>query len=166
MATSKEHTEFIRLVSEGVTFEKAFVTTCNKNATSSYARSYGSRLAKKYAKQIELERNRIQAIITSTKDDETLKNALNGILSQAEVDKKLCDIINGDFVVNDVAIFQGSPIPFMRQPNASEVKGAIDSYYKRFGLNAPTQIKSENSTTVNWSEQKTYDSNKKANLSD
>ena len=121
MNISKEHKEFIRLVAEGVTFEQAFVTSCNKDATSGYARSYGSRLAKKYAKEIELEQKRVQDVITSTKDKIVIKNALNNVLSVAEVDAIMCESINN--------------------PESPQEKlKAVEIYYKRFGANAPTDL--------------------------
>jgi len=132
MVTKKEHTEFIRLVANGSEQDKAYmVTVGNNKVTGATARVKGSNLAKKYAIEIDTERKRLQDIVTSTKDSEVLKTALNGILSVAEVDAILCNVI--------------------KQPE-SEVGlvKAIDLYYKRFGANSAikTETKAQISTNL------------------
>ncbi len=139
-----DHSVFINHVANGVNQSDAYILTYpNKVLTKGTIKVESSKLAKKYAKEIDIERDRLKVMITSVKDSKVVQEALNGLLSQAEVDKKLCDIINGTFEVEDVGMFQGSPIPFTRKPNASEVKAAIDSYNKRFGSNAPVKSQLE-----------------------
>lgn len=136
---SKEHIEFIRLVAEGVTFEKAFVTSCNKSVTPGYARSYGSRLAKKYAKEIQQAKKKAQSIVEHVKDKEVVKNALNKVLTQAEVDAKLCDIIKGEPIeVISLNAF-GKPCKNKITATIPHILGAIETYNRRFGSNAPTK---------------------------
>jgi hypothetical protein len=122
---SPKHQEFIRLVANGANQKEAYRVSIGKSGVSdSTCEGKSSNLAKKYAKEIDAERKRIQDIVTSTKDSEVIKTALNGILSQAEVDKALCDsIINPE--------------------NGSEKLKAIDLYNKRFGSNAPIQTQTD-----------------------
>lgn len=117
----KEHIEFIRLVANGTTQSEAYrATVGNPKATIDSVKSKASNLANKYAKEIDVERKRVQDIVTSIKDSEVLKTALNGILSQAEVDKHLCDSISN-------------------AESGMEKLKAIDIYNKRFGSNAPVK---------------------------
>jgi hypothetical protein len=129
---SPKHQEFIRLVANGANQKEAYRVSIGKSGVSdSTCEGKSSNLAKKYAKEIDAERKRIQDIVTSTKDSEVIKTALNGILSQAEVDKALCDsIINPE--------------------NGSEKLKAIDLYNKRFGSNAPvkSEVKAEITDTT------------------
>lgn len=125
MNISAEHREFIRLVANGSEQDKAYlVTVGNNKVTLPTARSKGSALAKKYMKEIESERIRLMDIITLAKDSEVIKTALNGVLSQSEVDAKLCESITD----------AESPMEKLK---------AIDLYNKRFGSNAPVKTLSE-----------------------
>lgn len=123
MIIPENHREFIRLVANGVTFEKAYVTICNKSITSGNARARGSRLAKKYASEIAHEHKKVSDIVEAQRDSEVVKQAISGILSISEVDRKLCEIITNE-----------------TSSEMAKLK-AIDTYYKRFGANEP--IKTE-----------------------
>lgn len=143
MSISKKHYEFIKLVSEGATFEAAYATSCNETATNANARSQGSRLAKKYATEIAEANERLQKVITSVRDSEIVKTALNGILSQVEVDKKLSDIINGELIeITQMNAF-GKAIKVKISPTISQIQSGIEAYYKRFGSNAPSKIEAK-----------------------
>jgi hypothetical protein len=125
MAISKEHTEFIRLVSDGVSQKEAYrVSVGKKGVSDTTCEVKSSILAKKYAKEIESERIRQQNVVTSVKDNKVVKNALNKILSVAEVDAIMCESINN--------------------PESPQEKlKAVEIYYKRFGANAPTDLNIE-----------------------
>jgi hypothetical protein len=117
---NKRVLKFIGLVASGETLEKSYVAICNKKTTSPNARVQGSRLSKKYAPEIAQERERIANVVTEARDSSIVREALNGILSQAEVDERLSRIIS----------FSASDQDRLR---------AIDLYYKRFGSNAPAK---------------------------
>ena len=123
---SKPHLEFIKLVSEGATYEEAYVTICNKKITSGAARVQGSRLASKYSSEIESAREKTQKAIEVAHETKDVQEALKSVLTQAEVDAKLCEIITQNKV-------DGQKVY-----TADKLK-AIDLYNKRFGANAATK---------------------------
>lgn len=115
---SLKHKEFIRLVAEGNTLEKAYQQISNNKPTSKTARENGSKLAKKYAKEIrELNEKKAKAV-ESAYEKKDVQIALKSILTQAEVDAKLCEII-------------------LKTKFDSDRLRAIEVYNKRFGSNAP-----------------------------
>ncbi|CAB4165102.1 hypothetical protein UFOVP916_57 [uncultured Caudovirales phage] len=166
---SKAHIEFIRLVASGVTQTEAYRVTCgNKSVTTNVAKVKGSQLAKRYAQEITEAKEKDRKAVEGVKDLKVVQEALNGILSQSEVDKKLCDIINGNFLIEDVAIYMGCEVPYKRKPNANEVAKAIDLYNKRFGSYAPTKTdltsKGESinkPTIIDWSDKDNPDTEAK-----
>lgn len=138
MVTPKKHLEFIRLVVEGTNQSEAYKLTCgNKSLTSQSAKVKGSQLAKKYKNEIQLERQKRSDMVTAAKDTEVVKNALNEVLSQAQVDAKLSKIINGDLIEITALNAFGKVFTNEVTPTISQVLGAIDLYNKRFGSNAP-----------------------------
>ena len=113
------HLEFINAVAKGETQETAYTTTIgNNNTTTSTARAQASKLAKRYALQIQEAKENISKVITQANESKVAQKALKEILSVAEVDSILCEsIINPESEVGKLM--------------------AIDKYYKRFGHNAP-----------------------------
>ena len=139
MQPNKKHIEFIRLVANGETFEKAYVTICNKKTTNGNARTQGSRLAKKFAKQIAEAKENIQKVIKAAHESEVAKNALKSLLTVDEVDLKICSIIRGDLQEVQVLTSTGKVMKAKITPTISEMKAASETFYKRFGSNAPTK---------------------------
>ena len=136
-----KHRRFVQLVAQGETIVKAYLlTTGNKKQTNATARVNGSKLAKKYAKEIETARENINNAISQAKESEVVEQALKSILSQAEVDAKLCTIISGEFEIEEYAYSDGARYKTTRSPNANEVVKAIDVYNKRFGANAAQKV--------------------------
>lgn len=117
---SKEHLEFIRLVSIGHSLEDAYVTSSNTNTTGGNSRTQGSRLGKKYAIEIAHAKDKAVKLVNDVNDSEVVKNAIKDILTQAEVDAHLCRIMTK-------AKYDGDKLK------------AIDLYNKRFGSNAPVK---------------------------
>ncbi|MES2287754.1 MAG: hypothetical protein V4547_18845 [Bacteroidota bacterium] len=140
----KQHTEFIRLVANGEKQKYAYsLSYPNKSLSSKTCEVESSKLAKKYAVLITQEQERLQKVITDAKDAEVVKAAINGILSQAEVDKKLCDIINGDLIRITAVDAFGKTHTNEITSTLSQRLLAIDLYNKRFGSNAPIKNKTE-----------------------
>lgn len=121
---TKAHLTFINLVAKGEGQEQAYRTSIgSKNTTQSTASAQGSKLAKRYALEIEQERKRMRSAVEQANQSKEAQEALKSILSVAEVDAILCETItNPETEVGKLM--------------------AIDKYYKRFGHNAP--IKSAN----------------------
>lgn len=114
---SKNHINFCQAVADGMTQTEAYKTYVSpkKSLSTEVAQVEGSKLAKKYAEHIQILRKSASAAIDKAHEDSAVKQALNQILTVAEVDAKLSTLITG----GDVR--------------------AIDLYYKRFGHNAPTK---------------------------
>lgn len=88
------HIKFIQLVAGGETFERAYATTCNKKTTSANARAMGSRLAKRYKKDIQSEREKLQNAISYAHENESVKTAFKAVLSKAERINELSSAAN------------------------------------------------------------------------
>jgi len=116
---SLKHKEFIRLVAEGNTQGNAYqLTLANKTITPASARAKGSELAKKYAKEIQQLIEKKAKAVESVHENKDVQIALKSILTQAEVDAKLCEII-------------------LKTKFDGDRLRAIEVYNKRFGSNAP-----------------------------
>lgn len=144
----KQHELFIDLVSRGETLENSYLQTVNKKTTTTGARQLGSKLAKRYQNQIASARDNYQKAITAAKSLEVVNSALKSVLSVIEVDAKLCSIIDGTFETIEMVVIDGQSVPVTKKPTATEVRGAIDIYYKRFGNYAATKNDVEISTPV------------------
>lgn len=136
----KNHKEFIRLVVSGENQMNAYrLTAANKSITTDSAKVKGSQLAKKYALEIAEEKERQAKAISDAQDKDIVQNALKQVLSQAEVDAKLCDIINGKLIFMQQLNGQGKIYKAQVTPTISDITKAIDLYNKRFGSNAPVK---------------------------
>lgn len=144
MPAPKDHIEFIRLVSGGMEYATAYATIRNLKAINANCKSQGSRLAKKYAKEIAKAKEKAAKMVDQAHGEEIVKNALKAVLTQAEVDAKLCDIIRGEAEYEDIYVssYNGSVYNnvVIRKPNHQEVLKAIDIYHKRFGSYAAEKI--------------------------
>ena len=140
MAINKKHTDFIQQIAKGVQQEVAYRTTIgNKDTTSQSARSQGSKLCKKYAKEITEAKQKAQKVVEQANYSQDAKNALKQVLTQAQVDAKLCEIITGEATVEKIIVVAGKvQVIKSCKPDHSDKLKAIDLYNKRFGSNAPT----------------------------
>lgn len=136
---TQKHLKFIKLVAKGMDLGKAYVAACDGTVTGSKARTYGSRLAKKYDKEILDAKKMVFTIQDKAWHDEAVREAVNSILTQTEVDKKLCAIITGEAVLEDfrLNIFTKTLEKIHRKPNIRETLSAIAEYNKRFGAYSP-----------------------------
>lgn len=149
-----KHRDFIKKVADGVKQSEAYRISVGRDGISkTVCEVKGSQLAKKYAKEIEQERKRVSDIIDQATDNEVVENAFKDVLSKAERMKYLSNLVldkSGKIITGD------------------KIK-AIAELNKMDGSYAPTQVKSDNTTTIQWSEERTYieidETHNKANTS-
>jgi len=116
---SLKHKEFIRLIASGETQANAYRLSIGKEGISkSGCEAKGSLLAKKYAKEIQQLIEKKAKAVESVHENKDVQIALKSILTQAEVDAKLCEII-------------------LKTKFDGDRLRAIEVYNKRFGSNAP-----------------------------
>lgn len=121
---TKEHISFCEAIAKGRSNHEAYVTCCKKKTTPGNARTQGYRMAKKYAPFISQLRKKASKALEVANDSKFVKEALNKILTQAQVDAKLCEIIE-------------------TAKSKSDQLKAIDLYNKRFGSNEAIKQKLE-----------------------
>lgn len=147
---SAKHNEFIRLVASGETQWQSYkLSFPKKNLSKKTCEVEGNKLAKKYALQIQQAKEQAQKEIEEAYKEKKAKIALKQILTQAEVDAKLCKIINGELIEVQQLNQQGKVFKALITPTISEQRAAIETYNKRFGSNAAikTEINAEIQTS-------------------
>ncbi len=138
---SAKHNEFIRLVASGETQWQSYkLSFPKKNLSKKTCEVEGNKLAKKYALQIQQAKEQAQKEIEEAYKEKKAKIALQQILTQAEVDAKLCKIINGELIEVQQLNQQGKVFKALITPTISEQRAAIETYNKRFGSNAADKI--------------------------
>lgn len=137
-----QHQKFIDLVANGTNQAEAYRLSVGngKSTSGETSKVKGSQLAKRFEQEIADERERQQAIVQGVKDSAIVKEALKGILSQAEVDAKVCKIISGELETEKIFVTQTGIKKVMEKPSQSDILRAADIYYKRFGSYADQQI--------------------------
>jgi hypothetical protein len=141
VSTNEKHIEFIRLVSIGETQSNAYKLSVGKKGVSKQVSEVkGSQLAKKYAKEIQAEKERHQSIITLTKDNEVIQKAVANIVTQSQADEVAFRILKDGEQVSDVLIIGGIVKVINRKPTQTEIQRAYQNYNLRFGSNAPAQL--------------------------
>ena len=139
--TSAKHNEFIRLVASGETQWKSYkLSFPKKNLSKKTCEVEGNKLAKRYALEIQQARENAQKVIEQASKETEAEIALKQILTQAEVDAKLCKIINGELIEVQILNQQGKVFKELITPTISEQRAAIETYNKRFGSNAAEKI--------------------------
>ena len=150
MKITAKHAEFIRLVANGETQSNAYKVSFGKlKVSKNVSEVKGSQLAKKYALQIQQARENAQKAIEQANKEKEAEIALKQILTQAEVDAKLCKIINGELIEVQQLNQQGKVFKALITPTISEQRLAIETYNKRFGSNEAikTEIKADIQTS-------------------
>lgn len=139
--SSAKHNEFIRLVASGETQWKSYkLSFPKKNLSKKTCEVEGNKLAKRYALQIQQARENAQKAIEQVSKEKEAEIALKQILTQAEVDAKLCKIINGELIEVQQLNTKGKVFKALITPTISEQRAAIETYNKRFGSNAAEKI--------------------------
>ena len=128
----KNHLKYIELLQSGVPQREAYLQSVAKAGSKiSTMDASASTLARRYSNLINLSNETAKEIIKQAHEKKEAVNALNEvltvsakILTQAQVDAVLCEIINGD----------------VSGTTAADRNRAIDIYNKRFGSNAAKLI--------------------------
>src|ERR1019366_1580927 len=129
-----KHRKFIQLLGSGSLSQ----AEAYKQAVSNHQKSKkmleqgGSRLAKRYAVLIGLHRQKAKEIVERAHEKKEVLAVFTQILTQAQVDARLSDIIRGEVKGTTVA----------------DINRAIDIYYKRFGSNAATRAEVNTTTDM------------------
>lgn len=93
--------------------------------------------------ELDIIRNKVDDSVI--KQSEALKLK---IMSQVEVDAKLCDIISGKPQLVQLLNSQGKVFKAEITPSLADITKAIDLYNKRFGSNAPAVIKQDGEMVI------------------
>ena len=151
---SSEHIEFIRLVAGGATYDSAYATSCNKNATSANARSQGSRLASKYAKEIAEAQQLNKSIVDAANNLAIVKTQEMRIISVARRMEILSDIAEGKIPLTKPMVCDGviEIVPVV--PDWMDRKSAIAELNKMDGSYTPikteTNLNITSATIIDW----------------
>ena len=138
---TSEHTAFIELVVTGSPYAVAYRQAAGKlDASDKTAHEMGSKWASRFAFEIADGKRKHLASVEAARDADVVKEAIAGILTQAEVDKKLCEIIVGQTESEKVFFTAAGPKKVMVKPDTSDVLRAIDIYHKRFGSYAKQEV--------------------------
>lgn len=137
-----QHRVFIELMARGLSASDAYRQGMGKkDATMKTANEMGSKLAKRFEFEIQKAKELDRQAVEEAKGAEVLKTALLGLLSQAEVDAKLCSIIRGESETERILVVAGRIQKYPNsKPDHGEVIRAIDLYNKRFGSYAAQQV--------------------------
>lgn len=131
----KAHRRFISLVASGVTYGEAYRQhNPDKSPAERTCRSEGSRLAEKYAEEIKKEQQLYLESAEEARKSEAAAAALKKIISQTEVDARLCEIINGTLETEKIFIINGKvQVLKTARPDHKDILTAIEIFYKRHG---------------------------------
>ena len=135
-----KHREFIVLVAKNIHYEVAYRQVFGKKANKTTAKTNGNKLLHRYAKEIQAEKDKYQKAITEARESRVVQEVLASVLSQAEVDSKLSQIINGELEIEKVVMTPKGPDKAKFKPDHSDILRAIDVYNKRFGSYAALKV--------------------------
>jgi len=135
-----KHQKFIELVAGGSEQDKAYLKAIAKPGTSSAsARQKGSTLAKKYAAQIQIERERVGKIIEEAKDKLASDIAVMNIMSKTERMEYLSKMARGEVKVKKPFVIAGKIMEYPADPDHSDRRAAIAELNKMVGDYAPAK---------------------------
>lgn len=138
---SAPHKKFIQLIAKGFTQQKAYTTSfSNKTPAKATASSEGSVLAKKYAVEIQQEKERGLLAQTDAYETDEAQKALKSVVSQANADTKSFRILGQDDLVDDYYYLRGVPTHYLRKPSQIELQKSYALYCARFGSNASNKL--------------------------
>lgn len=143
------HQTFIKKVSEGITIAKAYQECIKKKSTNKSAMEAGSRLAKKYRKEIEHSRMLIQKGIEDAHRTSAAQEAMKSIMQKTDRMVLLTQIAKGDIEIPTKEIrFDAEQkkfvtIPIVQLPSHQARIKAIEELNKMDGSYAPQRIKAD-----------------------
>lgn len=135
-----KHLKFIELVAAGSEQDKAYLKTIAKAGTSAAsARQKGSTLAKRYAAQIQTERERVGKVIEAAKDKLASDIAIKNIMSKTERMEYLSKMARGEVKVKKPFVIAGKIMEYPADPDHAERRAAIAELNKMAGDYAPAK---------------------------
>ena len=148
MVTPSKHIEFIRLVSTGTNLMDAYkLTNGNSKVTEGAAKTGGSKLAKKYAKEITEAKQKHKDIAEQANINAIVKTSEMRIISAARRMEILSDIAEGLIPLTKPMVVDGAIELIPVVPDWMDRKQAISELNKMCGDYAP--IKQEIKTESN-----------------
>jgi hypothetical protein len=139
-----KHIEFIKQVAAGQPQAQAYrATVGNQGATIASVKSKASKLAKKYAKEIETEKNKAAAIVEAATIEAIAETAKNGIKSLAERMELLSQIMDGKIKIKKPFVIAGKIMEYPSEPDHNDRIKAIAELNKMDGSYAPTKQQTE-----------------------
>jgi hypothetical protein len=137
-----KHQQFIELVAAGSEQDKAYIKAIAKDGTSqASARQKGSILAKRYAKEIQIERERVGKVIEAAKNKLVSDIAEKNILSTAERMEMLSKIAKGEVKIKKPFVIAGKIMEYPSEPDHNDRTKAIAELNKMDGSYAPAETK-------------------------
>jgi hypothetical protein len=135
-----KHQQFIELVAAGSEQDKAYIKAIAKDGTSqASARQKGSTLAKRYANEIQIERERVGKVIEAAKDKLVSDIAEMNILSTAERMEMLSKIAKGEVKIKKPFVIAGKIMEYPSEPDHNDRTKAIAELNKMDGSYAATK---------------------------
>ncbi len=141
MATpSPKHTKFIELVANGISQDKAYIEAiAQKKVNGNTARSKGSILAKRYAKEIQEHKQLVKQAINNATSTAITEMAEKNILSTAERMEMLSKIAKGEVKIKKPFVIAGKIMEYPSEPDHNDRTKAIAELNKMDGSYAPAK---------------------------
>jgi len=146
---SAKHTKFIELVANGVSQEKAYQDAVAKaKVNGNTARCKGSILAKKYAKEIQEQRQLVKQAINNATSTAITEMAEKNILSTAERMEMLSKIAKGEVKIKKPFVIAGKIMEYPSEPDHADRTKAIAELNKMDGSYAATKQETTQTGTI------------------
>jgi hypothetical protein len=141
MATpSPKHTKFIELIANGISQDKAYIEAiAQKKVNGNTARSKGSILAKRYAKEIQEHKQLVKQAINNATSTAITELAEKNILSTAERMEMLSKIAKGEVKIKKPFVIAGKIMEYPSEPDHNDRTKAIAELNKMDGSYAATK---------------------------
>jgi hypothetical protein len=140
VSISPKHTKFIELVANGISQDKAYIEAiAQKKVNGNTARSKGSTLAKRYAKEIQEHKQLVKQAINNATSTAITEMAEKNILSTAERMEMLSKIAKGEVKIKKPFVIAGKIMEYPSEPDHNDRTKAIAELNKMDGSYAATK---------------------------
>jgi len=140
VSISPKHTKFIELVANGISQDKAYIEAiAQKKVNGNTARSKGSILAKRYAKEIQEHKQLVKQAINNATSTAITEMAEMNILSTAERMEMLSKIAKGEVKIKKPFVIAGKIMEYPSEPDHNDRTKAIAELNKMDGSYAATK---------------------------
>jgi hypothetical protein len=140
VSISPKHTKFIELVANGISQDKAYIEAiAQKKVNGNTARSKGSILAKRYAKEIQEHKQLVKQAINNATSTAITELAEKNILSTAERMEMLSKIAKGEVKIKKPFVIAGKIMEYPSEPDHNDRTKAIAELNKMDGSYAATK---------------------------